>query len=129
MKRSLLGEGSIDFVRTTALLEDVRELLALEMSERVADRLLEAYEQELGEELPPEVKAASRDAFAHSGLHGFAAAAMDPHAHQVGAAEKHKNAAALAKKHGLTKLVHMHQQAQYGHQKKAAKMEPEESVD
>jgi hypothetical protein len=123
MKRPL-AEGSVNFVRTTALLEEVREQLAYE----AADRLLEEYERELGEEIPPEVKAASREAFAHSGLHGLAASDMDPHAHQVGAAKKHQDAAAMARKHGLTKLVHQHQKMQLGHEKKAAKLEPEESA-
>jgi len=113
----------VNFVRAIGLLEDVRDGLHedhVRVAYREADRILEEVASELGEDLPDEVKQASRDAFAHSGLHGFAMSAMDPKEHHTTAAKKHAAAAIIAKKHGLVKLAHKHQK-QFMHHSKTAK--------
>lgn len=119
--RSKQVEG-FSFVHANALLEDIREQIASEE----ADRILEGFEQELGEALPAEVHAASKEAFKQSSLHGLAASGMDPHAHHTTAMQKHSVAANLAAKHGLTKLADTHKNKSREHAKQLKKMGPAE---
>jgi hypothetical protein len=119
-----MSSERVNFAQVSGLLEDIQGDLA----ESILDwTIAEAAEMAL-EDVPDEVKNASREAFQHSGLHGFAASAMDPKEHHSTASSLHHKAAALAKKHGLVKLSHMHQKKALSHAKQARETEPEESV-
>ncbi len=106
----------INFVQAADILEDVKDRLAESMVDRLIESLARA---DLDEDIPDEVKNASREAFSHSGFHGFATSGLDPHEHHTSAASAHHKAAAIAKKHGLVKLAHTHQKKALSHAKQA----------
>jgi hypothetical protein len=114
----------VNFAQVAGLLEDIQ----LDLAESMIDwTIVEAAGLAL-EDVPDEVKHASREAFKHSGMSGLAASALDPHEHHSHAAELHKKAAALAKKHGLVRLAHQHRERAASHAAQAKLIEPEESV-
>jgi hypothetical protein len=118
----------MEFAIINPVLEDIQEELERDMkayAESVAEREILAL-VEMEEDVPDEVKAASRHAFAQSGMGGLAAAAMDPHAHHAAAAKLHDKAAKVAAKAGLSRLAHSHQKRSIFHQKQAAALSPED---
>ena len=108
-------QDPIEFGQAADLLEEIRS----DLNESMADYFVQSLAEADGGALPDVVKHASREAFKASGMHGLAAAAMDPHEHNMMAAKKHGAAAALAKKHGLVVLAHTHRVKEAGHAKAA----------
>jgi hypothetical protein len=115
----------VEFGQAADLLEEIR----VDLNNSMADYFVQSLAEADGGTVPDEVKHASREAFRTSGMHGFAAAAMDSHEHNRMAAAAHGKAAMLAKKHGLVVLAHTHRVKEAGHHKaaKAAASDTEES--
>lgn len=119
--RKIESKSTRVYALALPVLEETRTYLA-----ECSGDAFTAYLTEGTRPIPDEVKTASRDAFAHSGLHGLAVASMDPEEHNKLAIDKHSVALKLARKHGLVRLAQAHRGKRGEHQAKLAQLKSDD---